>query len=56
MSLKAVYWVKDSPEEQECEGVKGDTHGVHLLDGKNSQIGYIPYDQLNHVVPADDHQ
>ena len=46
--------VKNSTQEQSCEAVREDEHGIHLLDGQNEQIGYIPYETLNHVVPATD--
>ncbi|WP_224449104.1 KTSC domain-containing protein [Haloprofundus salilacus] len=47
--MKAV--TKDGCEV-ECAEVRERDHGVMLYDGDDRQVGYVPYDSLEHVVPT----
>jgi len=40
---------------QECEYVEEGENGVFLYENPGpEQIGYIPYERLQHVIPAED--
>ncbi|WP_224268410.1 KTSC domain-containing protein [Haloprofundus salinisoli] len=45
--MKAV--TKDG-REVECAEVREHDHGVMLYDGDDRQVGYVPYESLEHVV------
>lgn len=52
-----VVWIDSSGNhhEENCEWTEEGDHGITLRKrGGNKQVGYVPYEQLEYVVPAED--
>jgi len=60
MSITAYYKdERNNIQEQECDFTEEGEHGIKLQDrgdspGSRNQVGYIPYDNLQYVLPSDE--
>jgi hypothetical protein len=53
MTLRVEYQEGRDGGSVLCEQVDEGDSGLYLLDGHGEQVGYIPFDSLYRVVPAD---